>query len=387
MNQKAILPRASDSAEPLYITISRRIREQLDAGDYPAGTFLPPERELSSHIKVSLRTLRQALSVLQKEGRITRRQGHGTIVNAAPSTRNSAPPIVAVAFEKIIPDYRGVIFCALCSELNRCGLSVLVVSMPISKTFPQPKAAPGPSLDGVLKDLIAQGRVHGIIGFPRAFLSCPDLPAKSGLPVLMMETRNHIPHADSVGINNTPGVLAAVSELIRQGHKHIAFVGALGRPSDRLPYKLLDDSSERFAAYRQALHQGGIDFQQSWYYENGFEDADADAMVQGWLAKGNLPTAVMVFDDTLAGHLLRSLRRAGLSVPGDVSVVGFGNLTVEAQTGQLATVAVDFQEMARLAAQRMRERINSGGMTEVFLRASCRFKPGASIAPPRQTGA
>lgn len=390
MNKSSILQPADQASEPVYLAICRRIRQELDSGEFPPGSFLPPERKLAQRTGVSLRTLRQALATLQQEGRITRRQGHGTVVNAAPADPLARHPTVAVAVSpgdmfarhgELI--FRQHVLAHLCMELNRCGLGAEVLFMPMLQQAPLPSVLPGQ--DARLKGLIRERRILGLVGFPRAFDLCPDLPAKSSLPVVMLETSEHVAHADSVGINNTPGMLAAVGELIRQGHRHIAYVAGLTRPVDDLPYALCADSPERFAAYRRALQEAGLPFQETMYREIGFGAGPSEKLVRDWSEKAELPTAIAVFDDTLANDLIGALSRAGFKVPDDVSVVGFGNITPAAQMGQLATVAVDFAEMARLAAQRMKERLShTGTMTEMFLRASCQFKTGASIAPPRR---
>ena len=55
----------------------KALREHLAAADGDSGR-LPPERELASRIKVGRRTVREALTVLELEGAIWRRQGQGT---------------------------------------------------------------------------------------------------------------------------------------------------------------------------------------------------------------------------------------------------------------------------------------------------------------------
>jgi DNA-binding FadR family transcriptional regulator len=55
----------------------RALREQLAAADSDSGR-LPPERELAARMKVGRRTVREALTVLEREGAIWRRQGQGT---------------------------------------------------------------------------------------------------------------------------------------------------------------------------------------------------------------------------------------------------------------------------------------------------------------------
>ncbi len=66
--------------EPLYSTIASRAETRIRSGEWPAGTRLPPERELCRLLDVSRATLRLALSELEARGLIDRHQGRGTFV-------------------------------------------------------------------------------------------------------------------------------------------------------------------------------------------------------------------------------------------------------------------------------------------------------------------
>jgi GntR family transcriptional regulator len=74
-----------------YERIAADIRAKIAAGDYPAGERLPPETDLQAAYRVSLNTLRQALSVLRAEGAIESRHGVGTYVRM-PSRRVTRSP-------------------------------------------------------------------------------------------------------------------------------------------------------------------------------------------------------------------------------------------------------------------------------------------------------
>ena len=63
------------------------------------GGRLPPERELASQMKVGRRTVREALSVLEQEGAIWRRQGQGTFYGAAKLVGERDPLAAAVAMQ------------------------------------------------------------------------------------------------------------------------------------------------------------------------------------------------------------------------------------------------------------------------------------------------
>ena len=68
------------NSSPRYIQIADLIREQIQSGQIPAGEKIPNELEIASQYDVSRGTVRQALDMLVKEGRLERLPGKGTFV-------------------------------------------------------------------------------------------------------------------------------------------------------------------------------------------------------------------------------------------------------------------------------------------------------------------
>lgn len=65
---------------PRYIRIAERLISQIESGDLPAGTRLPPERELSRELHVNRMTLRRALQLLESQGFLDRKHGVGNFI-------------------------------------------------------------------------------------------------------------------------------------------------------------------------------------------------------------------------------------------------------------------------------------------------------------------
>ena len=63
-----------------YIQIAEQIRGQIADGLYPEGSRIPTENELAQAQEVSRPTVRQALDLLVREGRLVRVKGSGTFV-------------------------------------------------------------------------------------------------------------------------------------------------------------------------------------------------------------------------------------------------------------------------------------------------------------------
>src|SRR3569623_944614 len=58
-----------------------KLRQLIASDEFNAGGRMPPERSLASELGVGRRSLRRALEVLEREGRISRHQGRGTFIN------------------------------------------------------------------------------------------------------------------------------------------------------------------------------------------------------------------------------------------------------------------------------------------------------------------
>nr|WP_229702984.1 LacI family DNA-binding transcriptional regulator [Streptomyces albiflavescens] len=136
-------------------------------------------------------------------------------------------------------------------------------------------------------------------------------------------------------VNGEPKVRAAVAERIRKAVAELGYVHRGGL--DRLDgYRdVLLDAPPPLIAEGDYTLQGG-----------------ADAMA---LLLDQMPDldAVFVASDLMAFGALRTLRERGRTVPGDVAVVGFGNLTPLAETTEppLTTVHQDIEERGRLMAR------------------------------------
>lgn len=72
------------SAIPLYTQIAASLRHEVETGTWPVGSKLPAINQLADRFGVAIQTMRQALSLLESEGLVLRRQGFGTIVQNDP---------------------------------------------------------------------------------------------------------------------------------------------------------------------------------------------------------------------------------------------------------------------------------------------------------------
>ncbi|WP_293577157.1 GntR family transcriptional regulator [Phaeobacter sp.] len=80
--------RTSGSALPLYLQISEALSREIAAGRLADGDRLAPERQLAQQYSTTVRTLRKALSELEKQGMLERIQGSGNYVRASQTSHS-----------------------------------------------------------------------------------------------------------------------------------------------------------------------------------------------------------------------------------------------------------------------------------------------------------
>jgi len=147
----------------------------------------------------------------------------------------------------------------------------------------------------------------------------------------------------TVGATNWAGGLSATEHLLGSGHRRIGFIAG--------PRRLLC-SRARLDGYRAGLEAAGLEVDDQlvqpgdFYHESGFACANA------LLDLPEPPTAIFAASDQMAFGVYESVRRRGLRVPDDVSVVGFDDLPeVRWSSPPLTTVRQPLAEMGVLAAR------------------------------------
>lgn len=151
----------------------------------------------------------------------------------------------------------------------------------------------------------------------------------------------------SVGVDNAVGMRRAVRLLRSLGHPRIAF--ACDLVDDGLVY----NASERREAFLEAAAACGYgpgEARVVTVAPHGPIDVEglAERLAVRVLSDGNRPTALCVETDLLAIALVAELRRQGIRVPQDMSVIGFDDAAV-ARVADLTTVRQDPVELGRRA--------------------------------------
>lgn len=153
----------------------------------------------------------------------------------------------------------------------------------------------------------------------------------------------------NVRINYAQGADEAVNYLYNLGHRDFAFIAGPGNRSSHAAYK---------AAIVRALAQ--LDLQPR-IIDGDNNVASGEHAIQRLLTGRKLPAAIMASNDLTAIGALRALYRAGLRVPGDVSVVGADDIPFSALTHPpLTTVRIANERLGQLACQTLLGMLREG---------------------------
>lgn len=147
----------------------------------------------------------------------------------------------------------------------------------------------------------------------------------------------------SVGATNWKGGYSAAEHLVALGHRRIAIMGG---NLDTLA------SRARVDGFKSALAAHGVDFDPELETYAQWSRTQAEIVGADLLGIADPPTAVFACSDRMASGLYLAARRLGLSIPDDLSVVGFDDLPeVGWLIPSLTTVHQPVEEMARTALQ------------------------------------
>lgn len=198
----------------------------------------------------------------------------------------------------------------------------------------------------------------------------------AGVPVVAVDPHAGPGDMPTVDSDNLAGAVQATRHLLGLGHRRVGFLG--GRPD-------LESSRLREEGYRQALAEAGIAVDPDLLQVAEYRRDAADAPTRAMLALADPPTAVFAANDVSAMGILDAAARLGLSVPDDLSVIGFDDIPESAATTPpLTTVRQELQEIGATAA-RMLLRLLDGAEPETsHVRLPTRVVVRASTAPPRR---
>jgi len=179
-------------------------------------------------------------------------------------------------------------------------------------------------------------------------------------PLVLLGERIFDGPTDHVTMHNMSSAQAAVEHLIEIGRRRIAVIGAELDGDDEA-----SSASLRLKGYLRALEQAGIELDPILVRPTAMSQwnrAGGAAATHRLVAEGVDFDAVFALNDTLGLGVLRALVEERVRVPDDVAVIGFDNIDEgKYSIPSMSTVDTGRDEIARIAVDRLIERINEKG--------------------------
>ncbi|WP_343245849.1 LacI family DNA-binding transcriptional regulator [Streptomyces sp. SID5785] len=191
--------------------------------------------------------------------------------------------------------------------------------------------------------LAAEKRVDGaVLTDARADDPRPALTARLGLPAVLLGAPDPDAGVPVVGLGDQgAGIREVVGHLRAAGHTRIAYVAG---PAE------LQHTRLRLAVFEESLGAAGL--APAAVRHTDFSEAAAVAVTRELLGAADRPTAIVYANDSMAVCGIGTAQRAGLSVPGDLSVVGYDNLPLGRWLHpRLTTVDQQVQQVGAAAAR------------------------------------
>jgi LacI family transcriptional regulator len=181
------------------------------------------------------------------------------------------------------------------------------------------------------------------------------------VPVVAISAHSAAENVTNIVLDHHLAVQQALTHLYQLGHRRIAIMrGPRAIPDSEFRWKSIQQVACELNLKLDPAHVIRID-SAAWSMKAGYHPMAPEIgykPMQALLKKTRDFTAIFCFNDIAAIGTIRALKDAGLSVPGDVSVVGFDDILSAAYyTPSLTTVRQPLAEMGKRGAQVLLERI------------------------------
>ena len=219
---------------------------------------------------------------------------------------------------------------------------------------------------------LTQGSSDGLLlVLPRNAVAYLDSLRRRKFPYVLIDHQGIDELGPSVGASNWQGGYDATNYLIELGHRRIGFI--MGTPE-------LGCSQRRLEGYKAAMCHHNLPVDPALIQEGDFYQPAGFKGGVELLKLANRPTAIFASNDMMAFGVMDAVREEGLSIPKDISIIGFDDILQSANVHpRLTTVRQPLEQMGRVATTMLLELINNPDRqpeklelaTELIIRETC----------------
>lgn len=202
-------------------------------------------------------------------------------------------------------------------------------------------------------DLIYR-HVSGIIyiGGPEKFYHYDDL---QHIPLVSIEHSPLINHQSDclIHIDHDKGGYIATEKLIQKGCQRLLFLGNHG---------ILNENKGRYSGYLRALKDYHLAFDQELIFKSPSQKLgimESKNAIHYLLTKGITFDGIFATNDWRAYGVMAALKDLGISIPEQIQVIGYDDITISRYTfPSLSTIHIDYEGLALLASNNLHRLIN-----------------------------
>lgn len=234
----------------------------------------------------------------------------------------------------------------------------------------------------VVVETLQKRRVDGIIVIAsHLFDRSPWFFERSKVPIVVINEQNPGKNMHFVAVDDVEGASVAVEHLIALGHQRIGYVSIPNRPQS---------NQHRFKGYQNTLEAAGIAVDPTLIFSSHTildHISTGEASLEPLLAAR--ATAVFCYNDAAAIGLLAACHKRSISVPDDLSIIGFDDIDMAAYVMPgLTTIHQPRYELGQSAMRMMLAFLNGEKLENMFLpcelvvrQTTARLEPGQNTEP------
>jgi GntR family transcriptional regulator of arabinose operon len=311
---------------------------------------IPSEGELADLFGVSRRTSKQALQSLAEEGIVYRMPRRGTFLAEGNLDRSGVRrTTITRTIGFLVPeinDYIGQIIASAVKQAKVLGYEIIIR---ISDGDMNVETE-------MLKELTNELQVDGLLLFPGDRRSCGNEVLRLHIerfPIVIVDRTFKELEIPSVYHNHFQGAYDMTQYLIELGHSYIGFLSQ--------PILGVMSREERYYGYIQAHQELGISLQsRGTHIDLNLDDKDrAVRELEKYIKVNPEMTAIFSSNDYLALHVSYAAQNLGISIPEQLSIVGFTDLPIcDWMRVPLTSVRKNTKELGSAAVTLLSERMN-----------------------------
>ncbi|UQZ36451.1 LacI family transcriptional regulator [Paenibacillus sp. PK3_47] len=213
--------------------------------------------------------------------------------------------------------------------------------------------------DSTAVRFLLEKRVDGAIVLAHN-ISDEILTAAAGerFPIVVMDRIISGEGLINVMVDGELGGYTATRYLIEKGHSSIAYISG---PANSY------DNTLRYQGFQRAMREAGLEEKTKWRLSGNFIREGGYKATKMMLMQGELPSAVFYGNDEMAVGGMKALEEGGVSVPGDISVIGFDDIQLaEYIQPPLTTIHQPMYESGSLAGHLLFQKLNGDPVNDFY---------------------